>query len=137
MTSQIKKLDGTVVEIPAGVAQQYPYQVRAYAEQLAKQDTDPQVYVVEMQFRDNVVVNKVYSDACWNLESFALEMFEQMCKDHDWYYEYSDDHNVWTKGRVAYARLQSKYQWMLTKCPEAANVIWESTNPFLKEKAGA
>jgi hypothetical protein len=61
-------------------------------------------------------------------------MFEKLCKEHDWYYEYSDDHRVWSKGRDDYGRLQAKYQWMLTKCPEAANAIWEMHNPFLKNK---
>lgn len=28
-----------------------------------------------------------------------LEKFEEMLKNHDWYYEYSDDHGVWQAGR--------------------------------------
>ena len=29
----------------------------------------------------------------------TLEEFEQLLKAHDWTYNYSDDHRVWTKGR--------------------------------------
>ena len=28
-----------------------------------------------------------------------LEVFEQKCKSHDWFYEYSDDHSVWQRGK--------------------------------------
>lgn len=30
-----------------------------------------------------------------------LKDFYRMLGYHDWYYEYSDDHRVWTKGRDA------------------------------------
>lgn len=29
----------------------------------------------------------------------TLEEFEQLLKAHDWTYNYSDDHRVWTRGR--------------------------------------
>lgn len=29
-----------------------------------------------------------------------LENFEALLKNHDWYFEYSDDHRVWQAGRV-------------------------------------
>lgn len=132
----IETLTGERVEIPDNVPHQYPYQIQEYAAKLAKSSKDPQVYVFKFSYVQNgeekVNSRKFYSDACWELETFALEMFEQLCKDHDWYYQYSDDHRVWTKGRDEYSRLQSKYQWMLTKCPESAKAIWEQYNPFLK-----
>lgn len=28
-----------------------------------------------------------------------LEVLEQKCKAHDWFYEYSDDHRVWQRGK--------------------------------------
>ncbi len=28
-----------------------------------------------------------------------LTTLESLLKTHDWYYQYSDDHRVWTKGR--------------------------------------
>lgn len=28
------------------------------------------------------------------------EEFLKMLKAHDWYYQYSDDHRVWSKGRA-------------------------------------
>ncbi len=108
MSTQIEMLDGTVVEIPADIPQQYPYQVQSYAESLAKKATDPQVYVYKWTHSNGTVEKRFYSEACWKLETFALEMFDAMCKDMDWYYEYSDDHRVWTKGRDSLSKLNSK-----------------------------
>tara|TARA_X000000950_G_scaffold283858_2_gene385667 strand:+ start:1888 stop:2121 length:234 start_codon:yes stop_codon:yes gene_type:complete len=34
------------------------------------------------------------------------EYFEELTK-HDWYYDYSDDHRVWTKGRENLKRIQA------------------------------
>lgn len=39
----------------------------------------------------------------------ALEHFETMLNRHDWYFEYSDDHSVWSRGAseedaIGYAR---------------------------------
>jgi hypothetical protein len=130
----VETLDGTIIDVPPTLDIKYPNQMNSFAEGLAKGDTNPQVYISVWKHDKGEVRKKFYSDACWSLETFALEMFEQMCREHDWYYEYSDDHNVWKRGRVAYSNLQSKYQWMLTKCPDAANVIWEMHNPFLKNK---
>ena len=28
-----------------------------------------------------------------------LEDFEELLKKHDWYYDYSDDHRIWQRGR--------------------------------------
>lgn len=133
----VETLDGTIVDIPPTLDIKYPNQMNSFAEGLAKGDKNPQVYISVWKHDKGEVRNKYYSQPCWELETFALEMFEQMCKQMDWYYDYSDDHNVWTRGRDAYARLQSKYQWMLTKYPEATKAIWETHNPFLKNKEAA
>lgn len=108
MTFQIETLDGNVVHVPADIPQQYPYQVQSYAEALAKKATDPQVYVFKWTHLKGTVEKRFYSEACWKLETFALEMFDAMCKDMDWYYDYSDDHSVWTRGRDSFSRLTSR-----------------------------
>lgn len=28
-----------------------------------------------------------------------LEVLEQKCQSHDWFYNYSDDHRVWQRGK--------------------------------------
>jgi hypothetical protein len=35
------------------------------------------------------------------------EQYLKELKSHDWYYNYSDDHSVWTKGRNNAHRLQA------------------------------
>lgn len=106
MTSCIKTLNGDPVEIPEDF--RYPYQILAYAESLAKKATDPQVYVYKWTHPTGTVEKRFYSEACWKLETFALEMFDAMCKGHDWYYQYSDDHSVWTRGRDAESKMLGK-----------------------------
>ena len=42
----------------------------------------------------------------------VLEQYVLRLKSHDWYYEYSDDHNVWSRGireKDDLRRLQEKY----------------------------
>ena len=36
-----------------------------------------------------------------------LAEYYKSLKNHDWYYNYSDDHGVWSKGSREYARLQA------------------------------
>lgn len=36
-----------------------------------------------------------------------LEKLESLLKSHDWFYEYSDDHRVWTKGHNQYQKILS------------------------------
>jgi hypothetical protein len=38
-----------------------------------------------------------------------VEYFKEL-QSHDWYYEYSDDHSVWTKGKNNLGRLQAAAQ---------------------------
>ena len=38
-----------------------------------------------------------------------VEYFKEL-QGHDWYYEYSDDHSVWTKGRNKRHQLQALAQ---------------------------
>jgi hypothetical protein len=130
----IEKLDGGIVYIPPTQPSKFPYQLISFAESLAKKDTEPQVYVVVIKRDGGEERHKYYSDSCWALDTFALEMFEQLCKKHDWYYDYSDDHSVWTRGRDSEARVFSRYNMLLQRYPEAVKTIWEMYNPFLKNK---
>lgn len=38
------------------------------------------------------------------------EEFFRMLESHDWFYEYSDDHGVWTKGKENKKRIQATAQ---------------------------
>ena len=132
----IEWLDGTLVTDTKSLDIKYPSQMEEHAAKLAKLCVDPQVFVTVWKHNKGEVRKKFYSDACWGLETFALEMFEKMCKEHDWYYEYSDDHRVWQKGRDAYSKLVSKYAMMDKQYPAATQAIWETYNPFLKSNKG-
>ena len=66
--------------------------------------------------------------------------FANKLKTHDWYYGYSDDHRVWTRGRDAAARLRRTHKEL--DCPFdmpmlqkwAHNMILEN---FAEEELGA
>jgi hypothetical protein len=123
----VERLDGTVVDHPATV--KYPSHLNDYAKSLCIAHADPQVYITVWKHDKGEVRKKYYSEACWELETFALEMFEQMCKEHDWYYDYSDDHNVWKRGRFSESKLLSKYNWVKSRYPAAAEAIWDMHCP--------
>jgi len=125
----VERLDGSIVEMAEYLNIKYPSQMDTIAATWAKTSTDPQVYITVWKHNKGEVRKKFYSDACWELETFALEMFEQMCKAHDWYYDYSDDHTVWKRGRESEAKLISKYNWMKTRYPAATEEIWKSVCP--------
>jgi len=124
----IEKLDGTIVDLPK-IGVDYPSQVDSYAASLAKKDTDPQVYISVWKHSKGEVRKKFYSPSCWDLDSFALEIFDTMCKEHDWYYQYSDDHRVWKAGSAAEDRLKSKYRMLKQRLPDAATAIWNQYCP--------
>lgn len=42
-----------------------------------------------------------------------LEEFEELCKVHDWFYDYSDDHSVWKKGEAMQKEINAKYSELL------------------------
>lgn len=130
----IEWLDGTPVTDTELLGIKYPSQLDDYAAKLAKHSIDPQVYVTVWKHDKGEVRKKFYSDACWSIETFALEMFDKLCKEHDWYYEYSDDHRVWQKGKAAYTALSNRYVAMKKQYPGATQAIWETYNPFLKSQ---
>jgi hypothetical protein len=123
----IERLDGTIVDHPAEA--KYPTWIDNYAKSLCAAHTDPQVYITVWKHEKGEVRKKHYSEACWELETFALEMFDQMCKEHDWYYEYSDDHTVWKRGRAAESNLILKYNWLKKRYPASAEAIWNAYCP--------
>ena len=59
------------------------------------------------------------------------EEFETMLAKHDWYYNFSDDHGVWTRGEAEIAKihhiletrpdLQPSYQLWLSRVFSKAN----------------
>jgi hypothetical protein len=44
-----------------------------------------------------------------NILSFdaSLEALENECRVHDWYYNYSDDHRVWSRGHDRYKKINA------------------------------
>lgn len=67
------------------------------------------------------------------------EEFGKALKQHDWYYNYSDDHRVWKRGQTAqgrlwtaHAELECPYD-MSTLCKWAHNMIVEQ---FAEESPG-
>ena len=65
--------------------------------------------------------------------------FKEQVKRHDWYFEYSDDHRVWTRGRKALGELKMNHAALecpfdlQTLCKWAHNMILEQ---FSEEKPG-
>lgn len=128
----IEKLDGTVIEHPPTVM--YPGQLESYAEGLAKGDPNPQVYTTIWKHTNGEHQRKHYTNACWDVDTLALEMFDAMCKAHDWYYQYSDDHRVYTAGRDAESRLIARFNGLKRRFPEATLAIWNQYSPKEMQK---
>lgn len=42
-----------------------------------------------------------------------LLLFDRQCHAHDWFYMYSDDHGVWSRGTKAQAALNAKAETSL------------------------
>lgn len=66
------------------------------------------------------------------MNKLLVELTE-MCKHHDWYYEFSDDHSVWRRGGGQRAEIRNK----LKECEEAglgeeANNIYNEYRPEIK-----
>lgn len=53
-----------------------------------------------------------------------VEQYRQMLRNHDWTYEYSDDHRVWTAGRRAREALVAKQ-----RAYDPDGVIWNEIAP--------
>lgn len=40
----------------------------------------------------------------------TLKEFSEACRTHDWYYDYSDDHRVWTRGKEQRGNINRLYK---------------------------
>lgn len=40
----------------------------------------------------------------------TLKEFSEACRTHDWYYDYSDDHRVWTRGKEERGNINRLYK---------------------------
>lgn len=60
----------------------------------------------------------------------TVEEFEKLCLDHDWYYEYSDDHRVWTQGKNQRTAIWEAYSDLIGKGLKAeADEIMDRYSP--------
>ena len=60
-----------------------------------------------------------------------LVELEDLLKSHDWYYQYSDDHRVWSSGNALDTRIRKK----LEECINAdlgtvANALYDNHCPW-------
>lgn len=44
------------------------------------------------------------------MDNSYMEKYKSLLTYHDWFYDYSDDHNVWTKGAKERAELRALQQ---------------------------
>lgn len=124
----VETVDGVRVEHPADI--KYPSNLDTWVATALSTATKPEVLVTVWRHSRGENRKKFYSEKCWSIDLLALEMFEKLCKEHDWYYAYSDDHNVWKRGVVAEDRLKARYA-ALRKTDIGASVeaIWNQYNP--------
>lgn len=59
----------------------------------------------------------------------SLSSFYDTLRYHDWYYEYSDDHRVWSKGRDDYAKIQQ----IAKESPEHKALFEDYSNYVFRE----
>ena len=61
----------------------------------------------------------------------TLEDFEQLLRTHDWTYNYSDDHSVWTKGREQANKIANARKLLEAKgLQEEADKLHYKYTPF-------
>lgn len=75
------------------------YNIHSQAENIIRMAKEPTI--VEMIFVGENNIRRQYSRNCITDDALdiAVEAYTDMLKNHDWYYEYSDDHRYWSKGR--------------------------------------
>jgi hypothetical protein len=132
----VEKIDGTKITHPSDKI--YSNQLDNWVEGYLSTYPEAMVLVTVWKHNQGEVRKKFYSPACWNMPTLAIEMFEDMCKNMDWYYEYSDDHRVWKDGAAAYDALKRRYAFLSKgEFGGSADAIWKMYNPFIKEKENA
>lgn len=66
--------------------------------------------------------------------SDKLQEFEKLLKNHDWYYEYSDDHRVWRNGCNEFdALVKMRNELKKEFDVKVLDQIWNKYSPFSKE----
>jgi hypothetical protein len=103
----IEKVDGTKFAHPSDKI--YPSQLNDWVEGYLSTYPGAEVLTTVWKHDKGEVRKKFYSPTCWTIDLLAIEMFEDLCKNHDWYYAYSDDHRVYKKGHAADIALKHKY----------------------------
>jgi hypothetical protein len=75
------------------------YNIHSQAESIIRMAKEPTI--VEMIFVGENNIRREYSRNCITDDTLdiAVEAYTHMLKCHDWYYDYSDDHRYWSKGR--------------------------------------
>lgn len=60
-----------------------------------------------------------------------LEEFEALLRDHDWYYDYSDDHRVWQRGKAKGLMIMSARQELIEQgFDKQAEELYNKYCPF-------
>jgi hypothetical protein len=115
----VEKIDGTRFDHPSDKI--YPSQLNDWVAGYLSTYPEAEVLVTVWKNDKAEIRKKFYSPKCWTIDLLAIEMFEDMCKNHDWYFQYSDDHSVYKRGYAAETALKHKYT-MLLKGNMAATV---------------
>lgn len=67
----------------------------------------------------------------WNFPETNFERLEIALKEHDWWFDYSDDHRVWTNGM--HQRSEIQHLMELVGNPEAKE-LYDKYSPYSKQK---
>ena len=73
-----------------------------------------------------------------NAEKFSTaEILAQCLKSHDWYYGYSDDHRVWSRGEEEHRRIYALYSKLSDEIgEEGALEVWNENAPLAFKRHG-
>lgn len=125
----VEKNDGTRFNHPSDKI--YPNQLNAWVEGMIESIPCAEILTTVWKHDKGEVRKKFYSPACWTIDLLAIEMFENLCKNHDWYYAYSDDHRVWKAGCAAEDRIKRRYQSLISnsEIAESIKAIYENYRP--------
>ena len=58
------------------------------------------------------------STSTYKCSPMAIEQFKIMLRNHDWTYNYTDDHRVWKRGQQQHDRIQ----WLCNNYPELKSI---------------